>query len=67
MPQRAFGMQHGFALLGIEALQVTGVSGRQGGGARGGHLADGKTIRIGTHRERIAGTGACGRLSGQLN
>ena len=65
--QRTFGMQHGFALLGVQPLKVTRAFGRHSGRPRRSHLADRKTIRIGTHRERIAGTGACGRLSGQLN
>ena len=52
--QRAIGLQHGFALLGVEPLQVTRAFGRHRGRPRRRHLAYGQSIRIGTHRERIA-------------
>ena len=56
--QRAFGVQHGFALFGVQPLQIGRALRHRLGRTRRRHLADRETIRIGTHRERIAGTGA---------
>ncbi len=61
--QRAFGRQHGLALLRVQAVQILRLalgSGRFGGG----HLGNGQAIRIRTHSEHIAPNAPLGRVCG---